>query len=152
MAITRGGNHAAAVPIGGQIVVGPSISAAGQSYMNAINLPANRFDKAIANSHFNVPSRKFTASPDGVPLYTQSHAVSEISLTYRVNKFFFEAAGNYSEWNPTAEIGASRSNVDTYIDINRNLATGGPNPNYLQPYFDGERIQTRLRAKNYTIY
>jgi outer membrane receptor protein involved in Fe transport len=141
-AITLAGNANAAVPIGGQIVNGAGLTVAGQNFLEQLNLPANRFDRALAGSRFRYPSRAFTTSYDG-PLIRQDFVNAETAFTHVVgDRLYFEAAGNFSFWKPPADISLGRSIQDTLIDINRNLPTGARNPNFLQPYNEGERTYT----------
>ncbi|MBI5692239.1 MAG: hypothetical protein HZC55_19320 [Verrucomicrobia bacterium] len=141
-AITLAGNANAAVPIGGQTVNGAGLTVAGQNFLEQINLPGNRFDRAIAGSRFRYPSRSFTTSYDG-PLIRQDFVNLESALTHIIGeRLFFEVAGNYSYWKPPADISLGRSIQDTLIDINRNLPTGAANPRFLEPYNEGERTFT----------
>lgn len=141
-AITLAGNANAAVPIGGALVNGAGLTVSGQNFLEQINLPANRFDRALAGSRFRIPSRSFTTSYDG-PLIRQDFVNLESAFTHVVGQqLYVEAAANYSFWKPPADISLGRSIQDTLIDINRLLPTGETNPHFLEPYNEGERTYT----------
>jgi outer membrane receptor protein involved in Fe transport len=148
-AITLAGNANAAVPIGGAIVNGSGLTVAGQNFMEQLGLPANRFARAVAGSKFRYPARTFTTSYAG-PLISQDFVNAETALTHTIgSQLYFEIAGNYSYWKPPADISLGRSIQDTLIDINRNLPTGASNPNFLQPYNEGERTFTVQPNESY---
>ena len=136
---TLGGNANAAVPVGGQLVTGPLTNIAGNSMIAALNLPANRFDRAITGSKFRVPSTSFTVSPDA-PLYSQRYKNCSVFLNYQLgNSFFAELAGSWGKEVRNAEMIHVRGLTNTYIDINQNLPTGVTNPNFLVPYNESTR-------------
>ena len=151
MAQTQGGNATSAVPIGGQLVVGDAANVNGSPILDAINLSDSRFARAIANSKFRLPTRDFTTSPDATTRQDISR-VYAVGLTQQFSEnFFLDLSGNVSfvhKWgNPIATRGIS----DVYIDINRNLPTGAPNPKFLAPYSEASgnyRFPNDIDAKN----
>lgn len=137
--VTLGGNANAAVPVGGQLVTGPLANIASQSMLAAGNLPASRFDKAIAGSKFRVPARSFSVSPDA-PLYTQRYKNCSLFVNHQWgDSLFAEIAGSWGQEMRNAEMIHVRGLTNTYLDINQNLPTGTPNPNFLVPYNESSR-------------
>ncbi len=83
-----GGNSSAAVPVGGQLVVGPSAAIANQPFNEALNLPPGRFDRAIAGSHFRYPERGFAVSTNN-PSFAQTYRSFSGFLTQRLGSRLF---------------------------------------------------------------
>lgn len=136
-----GGNSSAAVPVGGQIVVGPSAAIANQPLNEALNLPPGRFDRAIAGSHFRYPARDFAVSTNN-PSYVQTYHSFSGFLTQRIgSRLFASADANYSKERRVTEYINSRGLPDVYLDLNRNLPNGQPNPGFLYPYSEGYRLK-----------
>jgi hypothetical protein len=105
--------------------------------LHQINVPPNRFDTAIANSFFRIPSEEFTMNIDA-PLLKQRFKDLQLTVSHRIGDVYFEVAGDVNR--ATVEVNAeqNRQNNNTYIDINRVKPNGAPNPNFLQPYGDGQ--------------
>jgi outer membrane receptor protein involved in Fe transport len=134
MATTLGGNANTAVPLGGQIVTGAIANAAGNSILDAFNLPASRFDRAIAGSQFRLPRREFTTAPDATERQDISRAYT-VGLTQQFTpSLFLDLAASLSRVHKWGNPQATRGISDAYIDINRNLPNGSPNPKFLVPY------------------
>ena len=151
MAQTQGGNASSAVPVGGQLLAGDSANINGSPILDALNLSDSRFSRAFANSSFRLPSREFSTSPDATTRQDISR-VYTVGLTHQFGQsLFLDLTGNLSlvhKWgNPIATRGIS----DVYIDINRNLPTGAPNPKFLVPYSEANgnyRFPNDIDAKN----
>ncbi|HEU5080954.1 MAG TPA: TonB-dependent receptor plug domain-containing protein [Opitutaceae bacterium] len=103
------------------------------SFLDTIDLPSNRFDRQVANSKFQVPSRQFSAMPD-MPLFTQNLKDANLALTHSfTDDLFLEVAGDFNTMNEYS----SNSHLNLrfgYIDINQTLPNGAPNPNFLKAY------------------
>jgi outer membrane receptor protein involved in Fe transport len=143
---TLGGNANANVSVGGQLVTGPSANIAGNPYNEALNLPGSRFDRAIAGSYFRPPARGFAVSSNN-PSFVQPSSSFSAFLNQRIGERLFASVDyNTSRERRTTEYINSRGLPQTYIDINRNLPDGTPNPEFLQPYSQGYRLRIRVGA------
>ncbi len=147
--LTRGGNTFA-LPFGNwALQARPSAPAATNqggdqvpiSY--AVDLPVDRFDRAIANSKFRPPNKRFTNVPDD-PLYTSWDKSYSLGFTHQFNdSLFFEAAATYDRYHEKFfnNINGFR---DSFLDLNRTLPDGTANPHFLDVYGQGqERIRDR---------
>lgn len=145
---TLGGNANANVPVGGVLVVGPSANIAGNPFNEALNLPDDRFDRAIAGSRFRPPPRGFAVSSNN-PSFVQPARSYSIFLNQRIGERLFASLDhNYSRERRTTEYINSRGLPQVYIDINRNLPDGTPNPAFLLPYSQGYRLRIRIGAES----
>jgi hypothetical protein len=101
--ITLPGGNSTTTPIAG-FVQGtlPAFNTAGATFLHAVDVPANRFDTAIANSFFRPPSEEFTISPDA-PILTQRFKDLQLTIGQRVGNFF-------SKW-PPMPTGPARSST-----------------------------------------
>lgn len=152
---TDAGNRVAAIPLGGQLVVGTEGINTNASIINRVNLPANIFAIAEANSHFRVPSREFAITADGLS-FAEDYYNYAFAVTQQVGqRFFAEAAVNYAGVKRDAEGRglSSGQGGQVRIDINTKLPNGADNPNFLQPYneirpfpwvYDSEIFNARL--------
>lgn len=132
-------------------VVGPPLTIANLPMWETVGLPANRFDNAIANSGFRVKPRTFTIAPDTIG-FTQNYKIYSAFLNQRLGRhFFFEAAGNYSWDKRSREYPAVRGLSETYLDLQRNLPTGAPNPGFLQPFNESSWTRANEGATNYHV-
>lgn len=143
--------------IGGVPIVGGSVNTAGQSILYQLNLPANRFDRAIAGSAFRLPRREFTPRFSNRPTYTQRYRDITLYFNHQIGRsFFMELAGDYNKNDRFGDTSYNRGLSDAFIDISRVLPTGVANPNFLKPYFEstnryenfrgGETFNARLAA------
>lgn len=139
--ITLPGGNSTTTPLG-NFVQGtlPSFASAGATFLHAVNLPANRFDRAVANSFFRPPSEEFTISPDA-PILAQRFKDIQFTLNQRLGNFYFEVAADLNRANSFINGEQNRSSADTYIDINRVRPDGSDNPNFLQAYGDGQLMR-----------
>ncbi len=145
---TLGGNANATVSVGGVLAVGPTANIAGNPFNEALNLPTGRFDRAIAGSKFRVPDRGFAVSSNN-PSFVQPARSFSAFLTQRIGtRWFASLDHNYSRERRTTEYINSRGLPQVYIDINRNLPDGTPNPEFLQPYSQGYRLRIRIGAQS----
>ncbi len=106
-----------------------------------IDLPDDRFDRAIANSKFRIPGKRFTNVPEDA-LYTSWDKSYSLGFTHQFSPtLYFDVNGTYDKYHARIfnNINGFR---DSFIDINRNLPNGQPNPHYLDVYGQG---QERLR-------
>ncbi len=141
---TLGGNANANVSVGGVNVVGPSANIAGNPFNEALNLPATRFDRAATGSHFRYPSREFAVSSNN-PSFVQPSSAFSAFLTQRIGEHLFASVDhNLSRERRTTEYINSRGLPQVYIDINRTLPDGTPNPEFLQAYSQGYRLRIRV--------
>jgi outer membrane receptor protein involved in Fe transport len=146
-AITLGAAANQQVPIGGKLFTFASPNASGTNLMSALNLPGERFARAMAGSSFRIPDRRFTQSLDA-PGYRQRYRDASLYVTHSVGQeWFFEAAGNASASLRYAE-NTTGGLANTLIDINRTLPDGAPNPNFLVPY--SESIRSK-QVRDYTF-
>ena len=144
---TLGGNANTSVTVGGLPVVGPTANIAGYPFNEALNLPTSRFDRAIAGSRFQVPGREFAVSSNN-PSFVQPARSFSAFLTQRFGERLFASLDhNYSRERRTTEYINSRGLPQTYIDINKNLPDGTANPEFLQPYSQGNRVRIRIGAQ-----
>ncbi len=136
--ITLPGGNSTTTPIGGFVQGSlPAFNSAGATLLHAVNIPSNRFDIAIANSFFRPPSEEFTISPDA-PILQQRFKDIQFTLNQRLGNFYFEVAGDVNRGNSFVNGEQNRGSNNTYIDINRVTPDGRANPNFLQPYTDGQ--------------
>lgn len=106
-------------------------------------LPDDRFDRAIANSRFRIPGKTFTNVPEDA-LYTSWDKAWSGGLTHQfTDDLYLELSGAYDKYQERIfnNINGFR---DTFLDLNRNLPNGEPNPYFLDVYGQGqERIRNR---------
>jgi hypothetical protein len=112
-------------------------------FLGQENLPADRFDRAISNSAFRLPSRRFTYLPE-FPVFEQHNKDVNGAFTHQFTKTLIAEVG--FDFNKTHDARMQDANTPrfTRIDINQNLPDGTPNPYFLQPYGDmGGRLADR---------
>jgi len=106
-----------------------------------INAPPGQFDRAIANSSYRPIGKRFSVAADA-PILTQRFRDVGVIINHRIptqrrGDFYFEIGANT---NTTLFLGNGQSNRqlgNIFIDINRVLPNGAPNPNFLVPYSNG---------------
>lgn len=143
--------NAAGTFIGGVPIVGGAVGAVGHPLLFQLNLPANRFDRAIAGSSFRVPGRgdrnRFTNRPTFRQLFRDFAGY----FNHQIGRsFFLELAGDYNKNDRFNDRTYNRGSVETLIDINRQLPTGIANPNFLKPYFEVAQ-RNEVIAKSETL-
>lgn len=114
-----------------------------------LNLPADRFNRAINGSAFRVPGKRFTNSVDA-PILTQTMKDANFSLAHQVgDRLYFEIGGDYNK------VHDKRTNPnalrDTRIDISQTLPNGAANPHYLQPYLESPFVWNNRFTDNRTL-
>jgi outer membrane receptor protein involved in Fe transport len=137
--VTRGGGETATTPIAGFTYGasgGGTFNTSDAPLSHASGLPANRFDTALASSRFWVPGDAFTISPDA-PLLSSRFKDLQLTINQRLGDFHFEAAADINRQAYFVNGEENRDTRDAYIDINRVLPNGAPNPHFLEPYGDG---------------
>lgn len=139
--ITLGGGASSTTPIAGYTYgSGLSFNTAGGNLLHDVNVPAGRFATAEANSHFRVPAEEFTMSPDE-PILAQRFKDVQLTYTQRLGNLHFEIAADINRTAAVTHGEPNRGLNDTFIDINRVLPDGSPNPNFLKPYGDGQMMK-----------
>lgn len=137
MAITQAGGATRTTPLG-DYVQGPTLpgfNAVDGSLLHAIDLPANRFDRAIAGSNFRVPDERFTTAFDTHTI-RQKYQDLQLTFDHRIGNVFIQAAVDTNRTRQSINTPDVRNAGKTLIDINENLPNGAPNPHFLQPYND----------------
>jgi outer membrane receptor protein involved in Fe transport len=135
--LTRGGGTTATTPIAGYTYGSNAPFNSQGRILHQLNVPSNRFDTAIANSEFRIPSEEFTMNIDA-PLLLQRFKDLQLTVNQRIGDFYFELAGDVNRTAIQVNAEQNRQNNNTYIDINRVKPNGAPNPHFLQPYGDGQ--------------
>lgn len=134
---TMSGGENNQVPLAGFVQGAlPSFASAGANILYSYNLPGNRFDNAIAGSAFRLPSKRFSLASDA-PVIFERFKDLQLTFDHRIGNLFIQVAADINRNRQNVyNIDVRNSNV-MYIDINRVLPNGAPNPHYLQPYADG---------------
>lgn len=115
----------------------------GPSILYSQNLPGDRFDRVIAGSKFTVPGKQFTNMPEE-PLFTQFTRDVNFGLTHQFSdNLYFDMMADLNRVHNKAHNNIN-SFRDTYIDINKSLPDGTPNPYFLVPYSES---QARLKQQ-----
>ncbi|MSU53571.1 MAG: hypothetical protein EXS41_09310, partial [Opitutaceae bacterium] len=132
---TQGGNTTAAVPVGGQLVVGPSANVAANAILGAINLPDSWLQNVLRGApKFSIPARTRSNSLGGDSWETTFDNL-HLGFDQQVGKhLFLGASGNYSRSAVLTHFTVARGLNNVFIDINRLLPNGQANPNFLTPY------------------
>jgi hypothetical protein len=106
--------------------------------LNQINLPADRFNRALAGSKFRLPGERFSQAPDA-PVLIQDTKDVNFALSHQVGEnWFFEIGGDINKVaNRSIRNGIAGGNSrEVRIDINQLLPNGATNPHFLEPYND----------------
>ena len=141
------GPNAAGTFIGGVPIVGSAVNAAGHPLLYQLNLPANRFDRAIAGSSFRVPGRDFRHRFTNQPVFKQLFRDVALYFNHQFGKsLFLELAADYNRQDRFSLTSYNRGAVDVLVDINRQLPNGVTNPNYLKPYFEVQQRRDSITA------
>ncbi len=144
--ITIGGGATPTTPFAGYTYgTNTSFNSSGGNILYDLNVPRNRFDSAISNSLFRVPSEGFTLSPDA-PITVDHFRGIQLTVTHRMGNFYFELAGDSNRRLTDANGEQAFGSNATNIDINRSLPNGAPNPNFLQPYGDSQLLRTEMNS------
>lgn len=132
---TLGGNANAAVPVGGQLVVGPLANINEQAILGAINVPDFRFQNVLRGApKFSIPARTRSTSLGG-DSWATTYDNLHLAFDQQFGKhLFLGASGNYSRSTVRTHFTVTRGLNNVTIDINRLLPDGQTNPNFLTPY------------------
>lgn len=119
-----------------------SVSYDGTPFLWQANRPANIFDRAFAGARgLVIPSLEKPQFFDSVgnvqrlknvALYLDQRIGRHLLLQLSANVTKRKSWGNVAEWSNTSRV---------YIDLNRVLPTGEPNPNVLVPYIEGTSLE-----------
>lgn len=144
---TMGGAQTATTPVNGVLPLSSAnVGAAGASMFGVVNEPANRYTIATANSAFRVPDRRTTNVPD-YPTFIQFLDNVSVFLDQQIGReLFLQGSFSRSKTGRETETIVANAFAQIYIDVNRTLPTGLPNPYFLQPY--GESVTT---PRSYSI-
>jgi hypothetical protein len=126
---TLGGNANAAVPVGGQLVVGPLANIDAQPILGAINLPSFTFQNVLRGApKFSVPARTRSTSLGGDSWETTFDNL-HLGFDQQIGKhLFLGASGNYSRSAILTHFTVARGLNNVYVDINRLLPNGHGQP------------------------
>jgi outer membrane receptor protein involved in Fe transport len=113
----------------------PAFGGANAWIVGAQNVPANRFDRAVAGSNFRVPNERFSTNFDK-PTLTQRFKDIQVTVDHRIGDIFLQLAADSNRTRQEIFSVDVRGNQQIYIDINRNLPNGAINGHFLQPYSD----------------
>ncbi|MBI5689054.1 MAG: TonB-dependent receptor [Verrucomicrobia bacterium] len=134
-AFTLGGNANAAVPVGGQLVVGPLANIDASPVLGALNVPDFRFQNVYRGApKFSVPSRERSTSLGGDSWATKFDNIHLAFDQQFGRHLFVGVSANYSYSKVLTHFTVARGLNNVYIDINRLLPTGEVNPYFLTPY------------------
>jgi outer membrane receptor protein involved in Fe transport len=115
-------------------------------------VPGDRWNRAIGGSPFwNLPSREDTTiwTNRSLPLATAKGGDASLYLNYTpTDQLYFEVAATASTSKQFGENTQRRGLLDLYMDVNRTLSDGTPNPTFLKPYIDVFNYRTH---RNYDI-
>ena len=137
---SMGGAQTATTPVNGVLPLSAAnIGAAGSYMFGVVNEPANRFGLATANSAFRVPDPRAMIGPD-YPTFIQFMDNVSVYLDQQIGReIFLQAAHSHTRSGRDTETMVSAL-AQIYLDLNRTLPDGRPNPYFLQPY--GETTST----------
>ncbi|MBC7366348.1 MAG: TonB-dependent receptor [Undibacterium sp.] len=139
---TLGGGQSTGTLIGGRPIVGAGGNFSGNQLNEALNAPADRFRLAQSGSSFRFPKHSDALSTN-TPTVKQDYSTYSTFIRQKVGEnFYAEVAGNFARERRETQYINFRSLRDVYIDINRNLPDGRPNPHFLDAYSDGQRSRT----------
>ncbi len=105
------------------------------SFTDMIDLPANRFGPQLANSRLTIPSPRDSMIP-GVTLFPEITTGANLNFTHKFSdNLFLEVQGDINRVDmdqvaPNSILGSR----NLFIDVNRNLPNGQPNPHFLDAY------------------
>jgi hypothetical protein len=137
---TMGGAQTATTPINGVLPLSATnVGAAGSYMFGVVNEPANRYSLATGNSKFAVPGPRSMIGPD-YPTFIQFLDNVSVFLDQQIGRDIF-LQGSFSSTKSGRRTETMVSALaQIYIDVNRTLPDGRPNPYFLEPY--GESTST----------
>lgn len=135
--ITIGGGTTASTPIAGYVSgTAPAFGLTNANLVHAWNVPSARFDTVEAASGFRRPSERFSINQDG-PLLESTFRDVQLTVEQRLGDFSVELAADINKNSNYTNGEQNRGANNTYLDVNRVLPNGQPNPHFLQAYGDG---------------
>lgn len=156
--MTLGGGATATTPLAG-FTSGGFRNAAGATANIAFNSANSRFIHqpglpdaryAVAIGAAGAPaitpllSEKFTTSHDG-PTLVERFRDLQLTITQRVGQsLFFELAGDTNRSKFDGFGLENRGLAQVFLDVNRVLPNGAPNPNFLKPFADAQLIRNNF--------
>lgn len=117
----------------------------GHSILYQNNVPSDMYARAINGSKFRMPDKRFTLNPRGTPFTIENNKDLNLGLSHKVNDrlwVYLNADVNVTTDRIINQSAANRLRW-AYIDINKNLPDGTPNPHFLEPYSDDVTIAFR---------
>lgn len=118
------------------------------SFIYQPDLPSNRYSRQVANSHFVIPGKRSTVTPDE-PLFIERLKDINVGFTHKFSDTLildFSADANRVDQRSIASNLGFRNG---FIDINRTLPNGTPNPHFLDPYSHSDITVNYRRLDNY---
>lgn len=120
-------------------------------FRDGINLPGERFNRAIGNSFFRMPGRNFALATD-TPLFTQWNRDVNLAFTRQFGRsWFLEVGADYNDTHNRHLPSLTGSWARTQIDLNQLNPDGSVNPYFLQPYNDATLRQTHRDIANQSV-
>lgn len=113
------------------------------------DLPASRFNRALAGSKFRLPDKRDNDSTDQ-PILRQRNKDANVTIAHQVgDRWFLELGADVNQTDDRVlQVNAFRG---IRIDINQKLPNGATNPNYLLPFADGTEQFRHLTTKNQSV-
>lgn len=123
----------------------------GIDFRYAQALPPQRFDNAINNSGFRVPSKRDALSTN-TPLFRQQNKDINLAFTHQLGKsWFFEIGVDANDTHNRHLQALSTAWARTSLDINQTNPDGTANPYFLQPYNDASLREVHRFVENRTV-
>ncbi len=139
--ITQGGGASqgtTGTPVNGVFVVGASPAIDANSIWYALNEDPNRFNTAVAHSAFRVPDPSQTHFPIGQPTMARTSRDGNVAIDHHFgDTLYLEVAADENDQHQDGGLYEQRNWSNVYIDINSVLPNGATNPEFLQPYNEG---------------
>jgi outer membrane receptor for ferric coprogen and ferric-rhodotorulic acid len=136
---TLGGGATTSTPVDGVLpTVFSNMGAAGNRISGVLNEPVSRFDIATAKSKFFIPTPDYVFAPN-TPTFTQILRNTSVFVDQQIGgDFFVQAAYSRTKTGRLTNFLATRL-TDVYVDVNRKLPDGSPNPYFLEPFVETTR-------------
>lgn len=112
-------------------------------------LPADRFNRALAGSHFRVPDKRYTSSLDS-EILGQLTRDANFTLAHQLgDSVYLELGGDVNQVHDRRMNPNNLRNVR--IDINQLLPNGAANVHFLQPYMDTPLVWNNRYTTNSSL-
>lgn len=146
---TLGGNVNAAVPVGGQFVVGPIANISDAPLIGGLNIPGFAFNKVLAGApKFSIPARTKSTSLGGDSWATKFDNI-HVGFDQQFGKHLFVGvSGNYSYSIVETHFTVARGLNNVFIDINKLLPDGSANPYFLTPYSESTQDFDHVKRRS----